>query len=128
VDAPIEECDDGDTIPGDGCDIGCKIEAGWECFSGNNLALTAHCLPLTCPTSLTVFAVIREYYCHTLINEAHRVRLVDVNNWSCKIHTVSSLRIFVMQLSSLWPQVTMDLNVAKSAAMELKLEMRSVTI
>ncbi|KAK9918751.1 hypothetical protein WJX75_006574 [Coccomyxa subellipsoidea] len=26
-----EECDDGDTIDGDGCSAQCKVEAGWEC-------------------------------------------------------------------------------------------------
>jgi cysteine-rich repeat protein len=26
-----EECDDGDTTPGDGCDASCQIESGWTC-------------------------------------------------------------------------------------------------
>jgi cysteine-rich repeat protein len=26
-----EECDDGDTTPGDGCDGSCQIETGWTC-------------------------------------------------------------------------------------------------
>ena len=26
-----EECDDGDTNPGDGCDAGCQVEPGWTC-------------------------------------------------------------------------------------------------
>jgi cysteine-rich repeat protein len=29
-----EECDDGDTVDGDGCSSACKIERGWSC-SGN---------------------------------------------------------------------------------------------
>jgi len=26
-----EECDDGDTLPGDGCDASCQVESGWTC-------------------------------------------------------------------------------------------------
>jgi cysteine-rich repeat protein len=26
-----EACDDGGTVPGDGCNAGCQIEPGWEC-------------------------------------------------------------------------------------------------
>ena len=29
--AVSEECDDGGTTPGDGCDASCQIEAGWSC-------------------------------------------------------------------------------------------------
>ncbi|KAL4421057.1 hypothetical protein ABPG77_001352 [Micractinium sp. CCAP 211/92] len=27
----LEECDDGNTQPGDGCDATCKVESGWHC-------------------------------------------------------------------------------------------------
>jgi fibro-slime domain-containing protein len=29
-----EECDDGDTLPGDGCNGACKVEPSWDCTSG----------------------------------------------------------------------------------------------
>merc|ERR1712157_164006 len=28
---PVEECDDGNTANGDGCDSSCKLEEGWTC-------------------------------------------------------------------------------------------------
>jgi cysteine-rich repeat protein len=38
----IEACDDGNTIPGDGCDEYCGVEAGWSCFGGST-ASVSHC-------------------------------------------------------------------------------------
>lgn len=36
----IEECDDGNTSPGDGCDPNCKVEPGWECEVNTGAANT----------------------------------------------------------------------------------------
>jgi len=30
-----EVCDDGNTVPGDGCDSTCQVESGWSCTSIN---------------------------------------------------------------------------------------------
>ncbi len=35
----VEECDDGDTDPDDGCSPTCEVEAGWECSNGPELDL-----------------------------------------------------------------------------------------
>jgi cysteine-rich repeat protein len=31
----ILECDDGNTIDGDGCSSHCKLELNWDCFGGS---------------------------------------------------------------------------------------------
>jgi cysteine-rich repeat protein/probable HAF family extracellular repeat protein len=47
--AGSEECDDGDTTPGDGCDATCQIETGWIC-AGEPSACTKQ-LPTLSPWS-----------------------------------------------------------------------------
>ncbi len=50
VAAEGEQCDDGNTEGGDGCDSSCAIEGGWQC-SGEPSACTETVEPPTCETS-----------------------------------------------------------------------------
>ena len=43
-----ETCDDGNIVPGDGCDASCQIEDGWICRGGNTTSVAADkCSPGT---------------------------------------------------------------------------------
>jgi cysteine-rich repeat protein len=46
----VEECDDGGTASGDGCDATCQIEAGWVC-AGEPSVCTEHSTPTLSPWS-----------------------------------------------------------------------------
>jgi cysteine-rich repeat protein len=46
-----EQCDDGGTTPGDGCDAGCQIESGWTC-AGEPSVCSEQALPILSPYSL----------------------------------------------------------------------------
>jgi cysteine-rich repeat protein len=48
-DGVTEECDDGNTTPGDGCSATCTIEVGWVCALTNACANGA-CEPSVCST------------------------------------------------------------------------------
>ena len=48
----VKECDDGNSVSGDGCDMSCKVEGGFSCKGGSpNSADT--CVPFT-PTAVTL--------------------------------------------------------------------------
>jgi cysteine-rich repeat protein len=49
------ECDDGNTVDGDGCSSSCTVETGWTCIGGNMAR------PDVCYVNPTLCAVTKDY-------------------------------------------------------------------
>lgn len=55
--AGTEECDDGNNVPGDGCDASCHIESGWQCV-GEPSVCTRRLPPVPGLSSWSQFALV----------------------------------------------------------------------
>jgi len=52
-----EECDDGGTTPGDGCDWNCQVEPGWTCVGEPSVCTEVAAVPSMSATGVTVLGV-----------------------------------------------------------------------
>ena len=57
IDVEWEECDDGDTTPGDGCSEYCKIESGWTCEGEPSVCTELPAVPSMSATGVAVLGV-----------------------------------------------------------------------